>query len=95
MGIIGSDDQEFRLRGEGGIRPRGSRGVRPPTMVGRPRAGDWQEHTFIPEGKPVESFGLPGRMDTNQVWARLRRGNHSNPSPHNIPPRGGPLAIFF
>ena len=34
-------------------------------------------------------------MDTNQGRAHLRRGNHSNPSLQDIPPRWGPLAIFF
>ena len=32
-----------------------------------------------------------GRMDTDQGRAQLRRGNHSNPSPHDIPPKGGTL----
>ena len=36
----------------------------------------------------------PRRMDTNQGRAQLLRGNYSNPSPHDIPPRRGPLAIF-
>ena len=34
-------------------------------------------------------------MDTDQGQAPLHRGNHSNPSPHIIPPDRGPLAIFF
>ena len=34
-------------------------------------------------------------MDTNQGRAPLHGGNHRNPSPHNITPRWGPLAIFF
>ena len=34
-------------------------------------------------------------MDINQGWAPLRWGNHRNPSLHNTPPRGGPLANFF
>ena len=40
MVIIGRDGMEFRPRGEGGIHPRGIVGGRPPTMVGRPLAGD-------------------------------------------------------
>ena len=46
-------------------------------------------------GNPWQKFGSLGWMETDQGWAHLRRGNHSNPSPHNIPPRGGPLAFFF
>ena len=34
-------------------------------------------------------------MDTDQVWAPLRRGNHSNLPLNDTPPRGEPLAIFF
>ena len=36
-----------------------------------------------------------GRMDTDQGQSPLRRGNHSNPSLHDIPLRGRPLTIFF
>ena len=31
------------------------------------------------------------QMDTNQGWSPQCRGNHSNLSPHQIPPRRGPL----
>ena len=34
-------------------------------------------------------------MDIDQGQAPLRRDNRSNPSLHNTPPIGGPLAIFF
>ena len=43
---------------------------------------------------PWKKFGSPGRIDTNQGWAPLRKGNHSNLSPRDIPPRGGPLEFF-
>ena len=79
----------------GGVHPCRSSGRRPPTMVGRPRKGSWPGHKFLPEGKTLANFGSPGRMDTDQFQAPLRRGNHINPSLHNIPPRGVPLAIFF
>ena len=52
-------------------------------------------HTILLGEEPLANFGLLGRMDTDQVRAPLRRGNHSNPSPHDIPPMGGLLAIFF
>ena len=35
------------------------------------------------------------KMDTNQGCAHLRRVKHRNLSPHDIPPRGGPIAMFF
>ena len=56
-----------------------------------PRAGPKLSY----RGEPLEKFGSPGRMDTNQGQAHLRRGNPSNPSSHDIPPRGGPLDFFF
>ena len=49
-------------------------------------------HKFSHRGEHLENFGLPGRMDTDQGQDHLCRGNHNNPSPHDIPPLGGPLA---
>ena len=45
-------------------------------------------------GNPWQNFWSQGRMDTIQGRAPLRRVNHSNPSPHDISPRGVTLAIF-
>ena len=52
-------------------------------------------HELFHRRELLEMFGFPGHMDTNQGQAPLRRGNHSNLSPHEIPPRRVPLAIFF
>ena len=105
MGVIDRDGRKFLLQGEGGFLPHGSDIGRLPTMDGRPCAGAWRTgtpkqfglqpgHAFLPVGERLEHFGSPGRMDTDKGRAPLRRGNHSNLSPHGIPPRGGPLAIF-
>ena len=46
-------------------------------------------------GNPWKNSGSPGRMYTNQGPAHLLRGNHINPSLHEIPPRGGTLEVFL
>ena len=46
-------------------------------------------NVLLPGGEPLENFGSLGRMDIYQGRAPLRRGNHSNPSPHKILPREG------
>ena len=46
-------------------------------------------------GNHWKMFGSPGRIDTNQGRAHLRRGNYSNLSPHEIPLWGGSINIFF
>ena len=40
-------------------------------------------------------MGRQGRMNTDHGWELLIRGNRSNLSSHNTPPRGGPLAKRF
>ena len=57
MGIISRDGQEFLPWREGGVLPHGSGGGRPPTMVGRPRAGAWRTvpqtpYATTPRGDP-------------------------------------------
>ena len=46
-------------------------------------------------GNPWKCFGLPGWLDTDQSWAHLLWGNHTNSSLEDTPPRGGTLRIFF
>ena len=54
--------------------------------------GLWPGHAFLLGGEPLTNYGSPGHMDTDQGRTILRRGNHRNPSPQDIPPRGRPLA---
>ena len=87
MGIIGRDGREFRLRGEWGIRPRGSGGRRPPTMVGRPCAGAWRTgpqtpYAITPRGGPLGKFGSLGMMGAYDGRAPPRRdATNLNPPP--------------
>ena len=69
---------------------------KPPPPGGGPleKFGMRPGHAFILGGEPLENFGSPGRMDTDQGRAPLLKGNHSNPSPHDTPPRGGPIDFF-
>ena len=92
---MGADDgQAPPRRDETNLNP-------PPLHIFPPRGGPlenfglWPGPAFIPVGEFLANSGSPWQMETNQGWAPLRRGNHSNPSPHDILPRGGPLAIFF
>ena len=95
VGIIGRDGREFCLRGEWGIRPRGSGSRRPPTMDGRPHAGAWrtgpQPHTPLPQGRgPLGKFGFPGMMGADDGWAAPRRDvTNLTPPPRTLPPLGG------
>ena len=43
----------------------------------------------------ARKIGSRGRRETDKGRAPQRRVNKSNLSPHDIPPRGGPQAIFF
>ena len=45
-------------------------------------------------GNTWKFFESPGRMEIDQGRALLRKGNHINPSPHEIPPKREPLAFF-
>ena len=97
MGVIGRDGQEFRPRVEGEILPCRSGFRRPPTMVGRPRAGDCRTvtqtpYTTTPRGVPLGKFGSLGMMGADDGWAPPLRDatNLTPPPPHTFPPRGGP-----
>ena len=52
-------------------------------------------HAFLLGGEPIANIGLLGQMETNQGRAPLRRGNHINPSLHDISPRAGPLEFIY
>ena len=54
-----------------------------------------QGTNFLIGGNPWKNYELLRQMDTDQGRAPLCRGNNSNPSPHNIPSRGGPLVFIF
>ena len=62
--------------------------------VCRGRGGSCWSHPCVEVPDHHQHPSSPGSMDTNQGRAHLRRGNHSNPSPHNTPPRGGLLEFF-
>ena len=96
MGIIGRNGREFRLRVEGGIRPRGSGGGRPPTMFGRPRAGAWRTgpqtpYATTPRVGPLGKFGSPGMMGADDGCLPLHRHatNLTPPLPRKPSPLGG------
>ena len=100
MGIISRDGQEFRPRGEVGVRPRVSGVERPPTMVGHPcagacRTGPQTPYATTPRGGPLGKFGYPGMMGDDDGQAPLRRDvtNLTPPlhPPHTSPSRSGPL----
>ena len=68
-------------------------------MVGSPHAGALTRgpplHATIPRGEPLENFGSPGMMGTEDGLAPPRRdATNRNPPSHAIPPREGTQAKF-
>ena len=76
MAIIQRDGQDFRPRGDLGTRLCGSGGRSPPTMAGRPRAGDCITGPQTPYS--VTRWAPPRRDATNLT-----------PPPAHLPPLGG------
>ena len=101
---------KFSHRGEP-LEKKSRRGGWTPIRVGHPCAGATtatrhctvsslgggpiNNSNLSPHNIPPQNFGSPVWMDTDQGRAPLRRGNHSNPSLHDNPPMGGPLAKIF
>ena len=90
MGIIRRDGQEFHPRGEGEISPCRRGSGRPPTMVGRPRAGYWITRPQTPyatthRGGPLGKFGSPGMMGADDGQVPPCR-DETNLTPHPPPP---------
>ena len=67
IGIIVRDGREFRLRGEGGICPRGIGGGRPPTMVGLPHTGAWKTRPQTPYATKPKGVPL-GKLVPRGWW---------------------------
>ena len=92
MGIIGRDGWEFLPQREGGIRPCGSGGGRPPTMVGRTRAGAWRTgpqtpYATTPRGGTLGKFGSPGIMGSDDSQEPPPRdATNLTPPPAYLPP---------
>ena len=97
MGIIKKDGREFRLRGEGGILPHGSGSRRPPTMVGRPRAGAWRiiiqnPYATTPRGGTLGKIGSLGMMGADDGRSHpCRDATNLSPPPRTPSPLGWDL----